>query len=198
VARVLWLSSVVLAAVSCTQILGIGDPALVPPAGGGGGSGGEPVTTTGGTGGAGGDMGPGPCYPSDPVCNTFPGNCVALADNTDADVLGFRLQQVAFWKPDAFTPGSPEYAVLTQSLTLNLDECYLQGGGTINLIVEIDTTQSTARVGAARYAADPFDGYSFVDEVVEVDTGVSSAWRRRSPASPSRRKASSLRATSTT
>jgi len=162
-----------MALMGCNQILGIGDPQLDPSGSGGSGQGGA-ATGVGGTstgdGGSGGGPPP-PCAPTDPICNQVDSDCIALYDNAGRDKFGLRVQQTTIFKPDAFASGL-EYSAIVQSMTMNLPECYLAGGGTINWLVELDLTTDTARVGGSKPVADPFQGYSFVDEMVEVDTGV--------------------------
>lgn len=161
------------ALVGCNQILGIGDPQLDEGAGGAGtgmSSGGAGTGVGGAPTGTGGQA-PAPCAPTDPICNQVESDCIALYDNSGLDKFGLRVQQTTIFKPDAFASGL-EYSAITQSMTMNLPECYLAGGGTINWLVELDLTTQTARVGGSKPVADPFEGYTFVDEVVEVDTGV--------------------------
>jgi hypothetical protein len=150
----------------CIDILGIGDPQL-DPVGAGGSTPTGPTTTTSG----GGDGPPPECALTDPLCTQVDSDCLALEDNSAKTKYGFRVQQATIWKPDAFS-GGLEYTAIFQAITMNLPECYLQGGGTVNILVEVDEVTSTARIGAAKPVANPFDGYAFVDEVVEVDTGV--------------------------
>jgi hypothetical protein len=154
-------------AFACGEIIGIGDPKLAAVGGGGaGGEGGE----AGGEGGSGGDPPPPPCHPTDPLCNQVESECLAIVDNDGADTFALRFQQATIWKPDAFSSGL-ENAALQQNLTMNLEECNLFGGGTINIVFELNKTTSTGRVGAAYPVAEPSDGYTFVDEVFQVDGG---------------------------
>ena len=57
-----------------------------------------------------------------------------------------RVQQITIFKPDALSSGL-EYQAITQAMTMNLEECNLFGGGTINLLVEMDAANETARIG---------------------------------------------------
>jgi hypothetical protein len=148
----------------CIDLLGIGDPQLDPTTGSGGGGATVP------NGGAGG-TGPPPECALPAGCTPVESDCMALEDNSDKSTYGFRVQQATIWKPDAFS-GGLEYTAIFQALTINLPQCNLQGGGTVNLLVEVDEVAKLARIGTGKPVADPFAGYSFVDEVVEVDTGV--------------------------
>ncbi len=150
----------------CSRVLGIVAPRLATSDTGGAGG----MTSTGG-GGTGGEEPPPPCHPDAPICNQVDSECLALEDNSDKDVFGLRVQSLDIWKPDAFAT-DPEYTAIMQSLTLDLPECYLQGGGTINWILQLDTTTGTGMLGASNPGADPFDGYTFVDEIVEFEPGV--------------------------
>ncbi|RLB63746.1 MAG: hypothetical protein DRI90_06170 [Deltaproteobacteria bacterium] len=155
----------------CNQVLGIGDPQLdTTVTGGAGGTGGVGGVTTTGGGGSGGELPP-LCHPDAPICNQVESDCLALEDNSEKDVYGLRIQSLDIWKPDAFAT-DPEYTAVMQSLTMNLPECYLQGGGTINWILELDTTTDTAKFGASKPIEDLSDGYTFVDEIVEFEPGI--------------------------
>jgi hypothetical protein len=152
----------------CEQIIGIGDPQLGTGTEGGGGSadGGTPST-----GGEGGEGEPPPCHPTDPVCNQVASDCLALVDNSERDVGALRLQQLTIFKPDALSSGL-EYQAIAQSVMINLEECNLFGGGTINLLVEMNRSAGTARIGGAYPVEDPNDGYTFVDDLFPVEGGM--------------------------
>jgi hypothetical protein len=168
-ARGLFTSLGILMLVGCNQILGIGDPQLDPATGGAGPGGSGASSGTAGAGAAGGSSagGEAPCAPTASVCTAVDSDCIAVHDNVGLDNFGLRIAQMTIFKPDAFASGL-EYGAITQALTMNLPDCHLAGGGTINLLVELDATTQTARIGGAKPVADPLDGYTFVNEVVEV------------------------------
>ncbi|MCA9622834.1 MAG: hypothetical protein KC731_27635, partial [Myxococcales bacterium] len=129
------------------------------------------AATGGGPGSGGGGSPPLPCTPDPTACPAADLECLALRDNAGLDRFGLRVQQMTIFKPDAFVSGL-EYTAITQALTMNLPSCYLAGGGTINLLVEMDRAAGMATIGGAKPVADPFDGYSFASEMVEVSPGV--------------------------
>jgi len=121
------------------------------------------VTSAGGAGGE--EIGP--CAQTDPACTMVDSDCVALVDNRDKDVFAMRLSQVVVALPDAFKSDTTEGLLVNDAFGINLSECRLNGGGTINLIVEIDRTSNQGRAGVAKYVADPRDGYDFVNEMIQ-------------------------------
>ena len=169
---VLGLLSVVGIAVAsvsgCEQIIGLGDPKLGPQ-GTVGGAGG--AIAAGGEGGAGGEAPPPPCHPDDPICNLVDSECLALVDNAGRDSGALRVQQITIFKPTAFASGL-EYQAITQNLMINLEECNLFGGGTINFLVEMDAVNNTATIGGAYPVEDPTEGYTFVDDLFPVEGGM--------------------------
>jgi hypothetical protein len=94
-------------------------------------------------------------------------DCLAVADNTGKTSFAVRVGQLDFYKPDAFT-GTLEKAAFLASITMNLPKCNLKGSGTFSWIVAVDTTAHTYQIGASKPAADPHDGYSFVNETLDV------------------------------
>jgi hypothetical protein len=170
----------------CEQILGIGDPQLDPllsTGGAGGDGGGDSLTTTtttatstGGQGGMGGTVSTGgmggagggqvaPCALVDPECMQFGSKCVALHDNAGLDVFALRLAQVQFFKPAAFAGGFEQTFVLT-AFNPNVPACKLNGSGASSWIVQVDRNAQTITVGGAKPVANPVDGYTFVNEVM--------------------------------
>lgn len=166
-AAALWLGT------ACVQILGIGDPQLGSGQGGSAGSGG---TVVGGSGGAsagnGGQGGTGgsatyPCTPTGEVCTQVPSDCLALVDNASREKQGFRIQHVTMYQPEAFASDTVEGWAILNAITMNLPDCQLEGSGTLDWLIELDTTSSIIRVGAAKPVADPTQGYTFVDETID-------------------------------
>lgn len=171
------LGAAALAAASCSLVLGIGDPSLDPAGGSGGkgGSGGAPATASvtssasASTSGAGGEGGTTyPCTPTDPTCSVVKSDCLAVHDNTGKSTFAVRVGQLDFFKPDAFNGTLPKAAFLA-SITMNLPKCNLKGSGSFSWIVQVDTAANTFKLGASKPAADPHDGYSFVNETVTID-----------------------------
>ncbi len=121
------------------------------------------VTSAGGAGGA----EDGPCAQTDPVCTAVDSDCVAIVDNRGKDVFAMRLSQVVVALPDAFKSDTTEGLLVNDAFGLNLPECRLNGGGTINMIVEIDRSSQQGRAGVAKYVSDPHDGYDFVNENIQ-------------------------------
>jgi len=119
------------------------------------------------TGGAGGEE-EGPCAQEDPACTMVDSDCVALVDNRDEEVFALRMVQTIVARPNAFKSDTTEGKLVNDAFGFNLPECRLNNGGTINLIVEIDTANGQGRAGVAKPVDDPRDGYSFVDEVVDA------------------------------
>lgn len=164
-------------AASCSLVLGIGDPSL-DPAGGTGGKGGsttaETVTssqtsgqTSSSASGAGGGPTIYPCTPTDPSCSVVKSDCLAVHDNAGKPSFALRVGQIDFYQPVAFT-GILEKAAFLASITMNLQKCNLKGSGTFSWIVNVDKTTGLFQFGAAKPPLDPLDGYSYVNETINI------------------------------
>jgi hypothetical protein len=175
--RALLVIGTLAGAASCSLVLGIGDPSLDPAGGTGGkgGSTGDTVTSAQSTTGAstssaaagtGGGPMTYPCTPTDPVCTAVKSDCLAVYDNTGKSSFSLRVGQIDFYQPVAFT-GTLEQAAFLASVTMNLPKCNLKGSGTFSWLVTLDKTANTFTVGAAKPPADPHDGYSYVNEMID-------------------------------
>jgi hypothetical protein len=137
------------------------------------GCGGDETTTTTGTtqmqttasamtgGGA-------PCSPKDPQCNQVTSDCIALTDNKDAAKPGLRMAQITITKPPVLSPGSIVGNLVANGVQMNLDQCNLAGGGTFSWLLEFDTATGKLLTGGAKPTDDPFGGYCFVSQILEM------------------------------
>jgi hypothetical protein len=142
--------------------------------GGSGGMGGQ-----GGSGGMGGQGGAsvdcsgggglvGPCAPQNPECNAVPSKCIALNDTCSMSSHTLRIGQLSIVAPKVFAPGSLVGNLVANGVQLNLEQCNLAGGGTFSWLLTLDEAGKQLTTGGAKPEADPFNGYCYTNEMVNV------------------------------
>ena len=114
-------------------------------------------TTTGGSGGE--------CSPTDPTCTKVASECIALEDNKAKDKFGLRMSQLIVTQPAVLAAGFVA-GIVRDGVTMNLDKCFLKGGGTFNWLLEFDKATGKLRTGGAKPQQDPTAGYCFTQETV--------------------------------
>lgn len=115
--------------------------------------------------------GAGPCAPSCEATSGVESACVALVDNTDKSTFGLRIAQLAFSKPAALA--NPLLgAMITDGVTMSLEECNLDGAGTISWLLQFDTAAGTLTTGTAGAVDSPTAGYCFADGPITMDTSL--------------------------
>lgn len=100
-----------------------------------------------------------------PPCESADPECVALVDNASLATFGLRMSALVVTKPAALATGLVR-KVFADAITPSNPGCFLHGPGTFNWLLRFDTTAGTIETGGAKPVADPSEGYSFVDEVV--------------------------------
>lgn len=103
------------------------------------------------------------CAQTEPLCTV--GECVSLADNTGKTKFGLRMSQLTVTKPEVLTTVTVG-KIVSDGVRLNLLDCRLNGQGTFNWLLELDTAAGTLTTGGALPQADPTKGYCFVDSTV--------------------------------
>ena len=103
-----------------------------------------------------------PCSPK-ASCEAAQPACIGLIDNTGAATYALRMSQLMFSKPGALTSGLL-VGLLNTALLPDLPACNLAGQGTWSWLLQFDTGAGTLRTGAGLPMADPFAGYSFIDD----------------------------------
>lgn len=100
-------------------------------------------------------------------CAAVKSDCLALTDNASktADV-GLRISQLSITKPDALAKGAVK-GIVSTGVTMNLDDCNLQGNGTFSWLLDFDIANKKLTTGGAKPVTDPRGGYSFVNETVK-------------------------------
>lgn len=100
------------------------------------------------------------CAQTDPLCSV--GECVALADNSGQTKFGLRMSQLTVTRPEVLTSLTVG-KIVSDGVRLNLLDCRLNGQGTFNWLLELDTQAGTLRTGGALPEQDPTGGYCFVN-----------------------------------
>ncbi|MFO0755366.1 MAG: hypothetical protein U0359_02680 [Byssovorax sp.] len=121
------------------------------------------VASTTGSGGHGPTY---PCSPDPATCPESASPCLALAMPPPSSPVTLRVAQLNLLHPDSLYGTNVKNAIFV-NVTMNLPRCELNGLGTFSWLMEIDTKGGTLRTGAAKPAADPREGYAFVDEVID-------------------------------
>jgi len=140
----------------------LGLAAMTSACGGGGGE-------TGGGGSTGTTTNTGPACAAECDANKgIKSDCIAIEDNSSADVYGLRMAQIVITKPSALTyEGNPIVSQLIDSgVTMNLEDCNLTGDGTFSWLLQFDTTTGKLKTGGALPAKDPTAGYCFVNQML--------------------------------
>jgi hypothetical protein len=106
---------------------------------------------------------PGDCGPLREACEAVESECVALADNAGKSRFALRIAQLSLTTPPSFAQG-PLRKVVADATQIN--SC-LNGLGTFNWLIELDTAAGTLRTGSAKPVNDPLQGYCFSDETLE-------------------------------
>jgi hypothetical protein len=107
------------------------------------------------------------CSPKDPQCNLVDSECIALVDNKDEPKAGLRMSQITITKPTVLAPGSLVGNLVANGVQMNLERCNLAGDGTFSWLLQFDTATGKLLTGGGRPAADPFEGYCFVNQILE-------------------------------
>jgi hypothetical protein len=107
-------------------------------------------------GGSGGSSGSGGstsgCTPTDASCYiggpTGPGaECMAKADFAGADVTSLRMSAHQVASPAALAAPFVQDAIITKRSTLNEPACNMNGSGTFNFLMQLDTAQKQVTIG---------------------------------------------------
>ncbi len=132
---------------------------------GSGGSGGSTssTTTSGGSTTTGGNTDA--CYPGAQCPQVAQSECVSLVDNTNATQFTLRMADLKLTAPPALAKGIVT-TILQNGVTMNLENCNLSGGGTFSWLLQFNTGTGLFKTGGAKPAADPTQGYSFVNETI--------------------------------
>jgi len=104
------------------------------------------------------------CELKDPSCAGS--SCIALVDNAGAAQFGLRMSQILISDPASLAAVTPVGLTVASGVALPMEQCFLKGTGTFSWLLYFDTTKNTVCTGGAKPAANPADGYSFVNETV--------------------------------
>jgi hypothetical protein len=121
------------------------------------------ATTSGGSSTTGGNTAT--CYPGAQCPQVAQSECISLVDNTDAAQFTLRMADLKLTAPLALNQGLAK-TIVQSGVTMNLASCDLYGVGTFSWLLQFDTVTGLLKTGGAKPAADPTQGYSFVDETI--------------------------------
>lgn len=140
---------------------GTGGTGTASPGGtGGAGTGGSGTGGIGGTGGSGtgatggsGTGATGACWPTDPSCYAAgPGGpgaaCLATVAGNPDDVQ-LRVSQLQMVAPATLAAPFMQDAIITKKVTSNRPQCFQNGDGQLNLLLEIKASSQTLTMGAS-------------------------------------------------
>lgn len=105
------------------------------------------------------------------ACPTTPCNasssCLALSDNSGQSVEAFRVRKLQLVAPPALAKPFVQKAVLDQSVNLH-GLCGEQGDGTLDIVMQLDTTSGALTFGSGNMSSDPVAaGYCFAAGTVD-------------------------------
>jgi hypothetical protein len=106
----------------------------------------------------------GACAPT-ASCAGAGSTCLALVSQPATTTPGFRMAEIVYTKPAAFTTGVVA-SILQGSTAPNDTACNLEGSGTISWLLRFDTVAGTLETGGAKPVASPAGPYTFDDETV--------------------------------
>lgn len=132
-----------------------------------GGDGGSPSTSSSSSS-SGGSCGvevplQGACMPG-PACLAAGSVCLAHVDQQASPTPGFRMSQLTFDQPNAFSLNVVADVLQTGAWPADL-ACHLSGNGGISWLLRFDLVAGTLTTGGSLPAAAPAGPYSFVDAV---------------------------------
>lgn len=107
----------------------------------------------------------GPCAPV-PACSGAGSECLAEVDQSNAATYAFRMAQITYAKPDAFSDGLIK-SVLSAAELPNDPACHLPGNGTVSWLLRFDPAAGTLTTGGSKPVPSPSGPYSFVAETVQ-------------------------------